>query len=116
MNPLPPAKGKMSQAHTSGIFLEKPGLLKEALKRNKEWDNTVPGSFGETVEVTGEKRVGTLEEALLKLKEEKEAGASATVLLSWQYLRGTCPPEPPKERHKTCPQDMSFMSRRHVAT
>jgi len=73
MKPLPPAEGKMSQAHTSGIFLEKPGLLKEALKRNKEWDSSVPGSFGVTVEVKG--RVGTLEESLLKLKEE-QAGAT----------------------------------------
>ena len=70
MKPLPPPEGKISQAHTSGIFLEKPGLLKEALKRSEEWDNVVPGSFGQTVEVN---RVSTLENALLKLKEEQAA-------------------------------------------
>lgn len=73
MNPLPPAEGKISQAHTSGIFLEKPGLLKEALKRNEEWDSVVPGSFGQTVEVN---RVSTLEKSLLKLKEEQAVTAA----------------------------------------
>ena len=72
MNPLPTAKGKISQAHTSGIFLEKPGLLKEALKRNKEWRNVMPGSSSiGTLEVHN--RVSTLEESLLRLKEEKQA-------------------------------------------
>ena len=70
MKPLPPPEGKISQAHTSGIFLEKPGLLKEALKRNEEWDNAVPGSFGQTVEVN---RVSTLQNALLKLREDQAA-------------------------------------------
>jgi len=70
MNPLPPAKGKISQAHTSGIFLEKPGLLKEALKRSEEWRNVMPGSIG-TLEVSN--RVSTLEESLFRLKEEKQA-------------------------------------------
>jgi len=70
MKPLPPPEGKISQAHTSGIFLEKPGLLKEALKRQETYENIVPGSFvGQTVEVN---RVSTLEDALLKLKEEQK--------------------------------------------
>ena len=76
MKPLPPAEGKISQAHTSGIFLEKPGLLKEALKRREEWESVVPGSFGQTVEVD---RVSTLEDSLLKLKEEQTATGSADV-------------------------------------
>ena len=80
MKPLPPAEGKLSQAHTSGIFLEKPGLLKEALKRNEEWDNIVPGStFGQTIEV--HKRVNTLEDSLLKLKEEQVAAAGVTDMI-----------------------------------
>jgi len=73
MNPLPPAEGKISQAHTSGIFLEKPGLLKEALQRSEEYTTNVPGSFGQTVEVKS--RVSTLEESLLKLKEDQIASA-----------------------------------------
>jgi 2,3-bisphosphoglycerate-dependent phosphoglycerate mutase len=72
MNPLPPPEGKISQAHTSGIFLEKPGLLKEALKRSEKHDSAVPGLNvpDESLKV---KRVSTLEESLLKLKEEKVA-------------------------------------------
>jgi len=74
MKPLPPAEGKISQAHTSGIFLEKPGLVKEALKRTEEWDRVVPGSeFGQTLEVN---RVSTLEDALLNLKEEQHAAVA----------------------------------------
>lgn len=33
MKLLPPEEGKISQAHTSGVFLEKPGLLKEGMMR-----------------------------------------------------------------------------------
>ena len=74
MKPLPPPEGKISQAHTSGIFLEKPGLLKEALKRNEKWDKVVPGTeYGEPVQV--KPRVNTLEDSLLKLKEEQQGGS-----------------------------------------
>lgn len=72
MKPLPPEKGKISQAHTSGIFLEKPGLLKEALKRSEASRTFIPGSSGQVVETT---RVTTLEKSLLKLKEEQSAEA-----------------------------------------
>lgn len=69
MKPLPPAEGKLSQAHTSGIFLEKPGLLKEALKKTEEWNEVVPGNFGQKVGTIN--RVSTLENALLKLKDDQ---------------------------------------------
>jgi len=72
MKPLPPEKGKISQAHTSGVFLEKPGLLKEALRRSEEWNQVIPGSYGQKVETS---RVTTLEKSLLKLKEDQEAEA-----------------------------------------
>ncbi|KAL7517719.1 hypothetical protein ACHAWX_002617 [Stephanocyclus meneghinianus] len=71
MKPLPPEEGKISQAHTSGVFLEKPGLLKEALKRNQEWNQVVPGSFGQIVSSDSLTRSTTLEKSLLKLKEEQ---------------------------------------------
>eukprot|EP00804_Cyclotella_cryptica_P021265 CCRYP_001534-RA/>CCRYP_001534-RA protein AED:0.14 eAED:0.14 QI:1516/1/1/1/0.9/0.72/11/176/453 len=71
MKPLPPEEGKISQAHTSGVFLEKPGLLKEALKRNHEWNQVVPGSFGQIISSGSLTRSTTLEKSLLKLKEEK---------------------------------------------
>ena len=80
MKPLPPPEGKISQAHTSGIFLEKPGLLKEALKRQETYENIVPGSFvGQTVEVN---RVSTLEDALLKLKEEQKVRSSSDMTVN----------------------------------
>ncbi len=72
MKPLPPPEGKLSQAHTSGIFLEKPGLLKEALKKTEQWNEVVPGSFGQQVEVN---RVSSLETALMKLKEDQAMSA-----------------------------------------
>lgn len=73
MKPLPPEEGKISQAHTSGVFLEKPGLLKEALKRNKQYNEVVPGSYGQVVSTESLTRSTTLEKALLKLKEDKDS-------------------------------------------
>jgi len=73
MQPLPPAEGKLSQAHTSGIFLEKPGLLKEALKKTEEWNEVVPGSFGQKPTVVN--RVSSLENALMKLKDDQAMSA-----------------------------------------
>jgi len=75
MKPLPPAEGKLSQAHASGIFLEKPGLLKEALKQTEEWNEAVPGSYGQKVE--GMNRVSTLEKSLQKLKEDQAMSNAA---------------------------------------
>eukprot|EP00956_Cyclotella_meneghiniana_P003443 scaffold4177_cov86-Cyclotella_meneghiniana.AAC.7 len=73
MKPLPPEEGKISQAHTYGVFLEKPGLLKEALKRNKQYNEVVPGSYGQVVSSESLTRSTTLEKALLKLKEDKDS-------------------------------------------
>jgi hypothetical protein len=41
----PPSKeeNSVSQIHMNGKFLEKPGLLIEALKREEEWSKSVPG-------------------------------------------------------------------------
>ena len=75
MKPLPPVAGKISQAHTSGIFLEKPGLLREALRRTEEWTSVVPGSYGQTSAHV--QRVSTLEKSLLKLREEQAAAGAA---------------------------------------
>ena len=69
MQPKEPPEGSLTQAHTSGIFLEKPGLLKEALKRQEDWENLV--EF-ESVDIDlHTKRVTTLEKALIKLREEQ---------------------------------------------
>ncbi|KAL3775441.1 hypothetical protein ACHAWO_000671 [Cyclotella atomus] len=71
LKPLPPEDGKISQAHTSGVFLEKPGLLKKALERNQDYKDVVPGSFGQVISTESLTRSTTLEKALLKLKEEQ---------------------------------------------
>jgi len=42
LKPLPAGK-KLSQEHTNAIFLEKPGLLQEALQQQDKWRAMVPG-------------------------------------------------------------------------
>lgn len=70
--PTQPAaeSGNTNQIHMNGLFLEKPGLLKEALKREKEWINKVPGydsTMGRTIVP-----MTPLERSLSKLKAERE--------------------------------------------
>ena len=73
MNPVQPKEGSLTQVHTSGIFLEKPGLLKEALKRQEDWDRLVPGLNATAADVDSRpRRVSTLEESLLRLRAEHE--------------------------------------------
>ena len=77
MRPIPPDGGKgSSQKHMNGIFLEKPGLLSEALKREEEWSTQVPG-YNPTMERT-RTPMGTLERSLYKLRAEREMGNWAT--------------------------------------
>jgi 2,3-bisphosphoglycerate-dependent phosphoglycerate mutase len=75
MKPLSPPKGGASQVHTNGLFLEKPGLLKEALNREAEWCLRVPG-YDSTM---GQKKtpMAPLEASLFKLEAERELGAWA---------------------------------------
>lgn len=61
----------MSQAHTNGVFLEKPGLIQEALERTARWDRVVPGSFGQILPQIH--RTTNLEDCLFKLKEEQSS-------------------------------------------
>jgi 2,3-bisphosphoglycerate-dependent phosphoglycerate mutase len=78
MNPLPPTSGDRqtaSQVHMNGLFLEKPGLLKEALIREEEWKKKVPGydiTMGRT-----KAPMTPLESSLYKLNAERELGAWA---------------------------------------
>jgi 2,3-bisphosphoglycerate-dependent phosphoglycerate mutase len=69
MNPTKPGEDSLTQVHASGTFLEKPGLLKKALKRQEDWAKLVPGFDTSEVD-TGAKRVTTLENSLLKLRNE----------------------------------------------
>lgn len=77
MKPIPPDGGKgSSQKYMNGVFLEKPGLLAQALKREEEWCAQVPGYSG-TMERTNTP-MGTLERSLYKLQAEREMGQWAT--------------------------------------
>ena len=69
MNPIKPGEDSLTQVHASGTFLEKPGLLKKALKRQEDWAKLVPGFDTSDVD-TGARRVTTLENSLLKLRNE----------------------------------------------
>lgn len=82
----PPCKEEhsVSQVHMNGKFLEKPGLLKEALKREAEWSQSVPGYEGT---MSRHKRPMTgLERSLYKLEAERELGKWASEFIDWNAL------------------------------
>lgn len=64
-DPIRPEDGSLTQIHTSGAFLEKPGILEIALERLVEWKESIPGE-------PAVKRWTTLEESLFRLKVEKD--------------------------------------------
>jgi 2,3-bisphosphoglycerate-dependent phosphoglycerate mutase len=83
LNPIPPSKEEhsISQVHMNGKFLEKPGLLKEALKREAEWSKNVPG-YDSTMNRHKRPMTG-LERSLYKLNAERELGAWASEFIDW---------------------------------
>jgi 2,3-bisphosphoglycerate-dependent phosphoglycerate mutase len=72
MKSIPPNidQGTAAQVHMNGLFLEKPGLLKEALKREVEWCKKVPG-YTENMG-RAQTPMSALERSLFKLKAERE--------------------------------------------
>lgn len=77
MEPIPPTKDdevekRIGQEHMSGLFLEKPGLLREALLRENEWATKVPG-YSDTLTRT-KTPMSSLERSLYKLQAERELG------------------------------------------
>jgi 2,3-bisphosphoglycerate-dependent phosphoglycerate mutase len=74
MNPVPPppSADRLQQAHMSGLFLEKPGLLKDALKREEDWCNEVPG-YTSTMQSSNNPLSSTLN-TLNKLQAQRELG------------------------------------------
>mmetsp|Transcript_2822 Transcript_2822/g.3749 ORF Transcript_2822/g.3749 Transcript_2822/m.3749 type:complete len:928 (+) Transcript_2822:263-3046(+) len=71
MNAIKPNSDKyLSQKHMNGIFLEKPGILNAALKKEKEWCATVPG-YNRTM-TRSNNAMSSLERSLTKLNAEKE--------------------------------------------
>jgi len=66
MKPIPPDEKSLSQIHTSGVFLEKPGLLEKALEQQSKWEGQAWLGAAER-----KKRSTTVEESLTKLRGEK---------------------------------------------
>eukprot|EP00532_Pseudo-nitzschia_australis_P006748 CAMPEP_0168172208 /NCGR_PEP_ID=MMETSP0139_2-20121125/5114_1 /TAXON_ID=44445 /ORGANISM="Pseudo-nitzschia australis, Strain 10249 10 AB" /LENGTH=856 /DNA_ID=CAMNT_0008089809 /DNA_START=94 /DNA_END=2664 /DNA_ORIENTATION=- len=78
MVPVPPKseENSVSQIHMKGKFLEKPGLLKEALKLEGNWREQVPG-YDDTMSRHTRPMTG-LERSLYKLNAVRELGEWAT--------------------------------------
>jgi 2,3-bisphosphoglycerate-dependent phosphoglycerate mutase len=76
LRPLPVGK-KLSQEHTNAIFLEKPGLLQEALKQQSKWRAMVPGLDEDKVRLSVA-RDQTLVSALEQLRAEQIAEIAIT--------------------------------------
>jgi 2,3-bisphosphoglycerate-dependent phosphoglycerate mutase len=74
MKTIPPSGGiqTASQVHMKGLFLEKPGLLKEALKQEELWKTQVPG-YNATLG-RSKSPMTSLERSLFKLRAERELG------------------------------------------
>ena len=71
MNPVKSKGNKyLSQKHMRGVFLEKPGILNAALKKEKEWCENVPG-YNKTM-ARSNNGLSSLERSLTKLNAEKE--------------------------------------------
>lgn len=78
LKPIPPSKEEraISQVHMTGRFLEKPGTLKEALKREDEWARNVPG-YDRTMQAH-KRPMTTMERSLFKLNAVRELGEWAS--------------------------------------
>jgi hypothetical protein len=74
MKPIPPSGSDRtaSQVHMNGLFLEKPGLLREALAREAEWAKQVPG-YNSALK-RNKNTMTSLERSLYKLQAERELG------------------------------------------
>ena len=77
MKSIPPVGGiqTASQIHMKGMFLEKPGLLKDALKQEEIWKTQIPG-YNATLS-RSKSPMTSLERSLFKLRAERELGAWA---------------------------------------
>ncbi|KAL7553973.1 hypothetical protein ACHAWF_018675 [Thalassiosira exigua] len=73
LKPLPPTSDQqtVAQKHMRGVFLEKPGLLKEAIKREMQWCASVPDYERVMSRATGA-AMTPLQRSLTKLEAERE--------------------------------------------
>ena len=78
LNPIPPSSDQktVSQVHMKGIFLEKPGLLKQAIKREVEWCAAVP-DYEKVMARSSSTAMTPLQRSLSKLEAEREVQAWA---------------------------------------
>jgi hypothetical protein len=78
MESIPPSKeeNSVSQVHMNGLFLEKPGMLKQALKREDEWARAIPG-YDSTMS-RHNRPMTSLERSLYKLNAVRELGEWAS--------------------------------------
>jgi len=94
MKTIPPKDGSLTQVHTTGTFLEKPGQLKKAIEVEENLSRNVPGVDNPMEIGKMAKRMTTLEESLLKLREEKETNKLASLNDEWhsnlnvQFVKG----------------------------
>lgn len=73
LNPIPPTSDEhtVSQVHMNGIFLEKPGLLKSALKREEEWCSLLRPDYDQVMS-TSSAAMTPLQSTLSKLEAQRE--------------------------------------------
>jgi 2,3-bisphosphoglycerate-dependent phosphoglycerate mutase len=77
MNPLEPDDTSLSQVYTTGVFLEKPGNLKEALDEDAERSALI------RVDGHVNKREYTLKESMMKLRDEDIVSADRVQMRSY---------------------------------
>mmetsp|Transcript_22359 Transcript_22359/g.40111 ORF Transcript_22359/g.40111 Transcript_22359/m.40111 type:complete len:911 (-) Transcript_22359:158-2890(-) len=73
LNPIPPSSDQktVTQKHMTGIFLEKPGLLKQAIKREVEWCSNVP-DYEKVMSRSTTAAMTPLQRSLSKLEAERQ--------------------------------------------
>ena len=73
LNPIPPTSDQktVTQVHMKGVFLERPGLLKEAIKREVEWCSNVP-DYEKVMARSNAGSMTPLQRSLSKLEAERE--------------------------------------------
>mmetsp|Transcript_1226 Transcript_1226/g.1793 ORF Transcript_1226/g.1793 Transcript_1226/m.1793 type:complete len:895 (-) Transcript_1226:143-2827(-) len=72
LNTVQPKNIQQTQIHMNGLFLEKPGLLKDALKREEDWCSRVP-EYNSTI-FKENRPMSSLERSLYKLNATRELG------------------------------------------
>jgi 2,3-bisphosphoglycerate-dependent phosphoglycerate mutase len=78
MTPMEPDDTSLTQVHTRGSFLEKPGSLQQALAQNQEYEQQAFSAvaskegYNSTATSSSTRRTNTLETSLLKLRQVED--------------------------------------------